>query len=83
MLVRRCQMVWSSLMPCSRYSVGKVSSATLSMPICPTVFCGRITSICTHIPNTLEKQSTCISAIVVPLFSSACRIRALCPGGTI
>src|SRR6476620_7466729 len=67
MEVRRVQIVWSSLRPCSRYSTG-VSPVDTSplMPIWPDVDCGRITVIDVLRPSTSEKKSQCTSAISGP-----------------
>ena len=53
--VRRCQMVWSSLPPCSRYSTGIFPAAFSAF--CPTPFSrwGRTTSMALCIPSTGEK----------------------------
>ena len=53
------QMVWLSVIPCRRYNTGYLLCfSTCPIPICPSVSCGRITSIWELIPRTSEKKST-------------------------
>src|SRR3954453_19508458 len=56
--VRRCQIVSSSLRPCSRYRTGASSAvAAPVMPIWDDVACGRTTVIEGDRPRTSEKKS--------------------------